>query len=47
MQVVYMLIVRNIPLFCPYVPSKNTFPYMHFHLTSGDTEQVTEKPDNG
>ncbi len=26
---------------------KNTFPDMHYHITSGDTEQVTEKLDKG
>ena len=26
---------------------KNTYPGLHYHITSGDTEQVTEKLDKG
>lgn len=26
---------------------KNAFPHVHYHITSGDTEQVTEKLDKG
>lgn len=26
---------------------KNTYPDLHYHITSGDTEQVTEKLDKG